>query len=363
VETTGDTLRLAVDNLAPGAVRLLRLDNQALHITPLADSPEHTLLLHVDGNTHPADGFVRLGITDRVSLGLLLAPAHLDYFRGEFAQDHAVPVNDSSQDVEDFPPELEDLVLRNLALHMVLQNPLQVEFSIDLDMDVQSSAGYADTTFRVTGLAEGNRDRVILPGMGVFLQRIPREVRFNGELLIPRDRPVELWSDSEINLIRMEVPGRLRVVDALWHSQPELNEADLPREVLAAEAVLFVESTIPLGGTLTAWLSAGGNIAGDTATAVRALPDIQLEDAPWNGDGSQVVRDTLRLPLTAEALEFLCGGHWQDGRFVESPGATTDWWGWYRFRARSGPDTVSVRRDQELRVTGRIEVRARLGGE
>jgi hypothetical protein len=360
---TGDTLRIPSGELPPGGSRQVRLDNLELRIHPLPDTPDHSLVVRITGRTVSDGDLQTLDTAQRPGLELLLAPAALDYFRGEFSRDHPVGVENSRHQVEDFPPELRDMVLRHLELHMVLANPLQVDFAVDLEMDVTSASGRPDTTFQVQGLAEGNRDRVILPGMGVFLERIPDQLEFNGNLLILKDHPVELWHDSEIVLERMEVPGHLRVVDALWRSVPELNEADLPREVLSADAVLTIENTIPLGGTLEAWIGSGDASPGDTSGAVRALPAITLAGATGLGGLPGVHHDTLRVPLTEEALGFLRGGHWESGRFVPRAGDTGDWWGWYQFRATSGPDTVAVRRDQELRVLGRIEVRMRLGAE
>lgn len=362
-EDTGDTLRITSGVLAPGASRLVQLDNLALRIRPLPDTPDHTLVVRISGNTLAVDGLRTLDTADRSTLGLLLAPASLDYFRGQFTRDYPVEVRRQSREVEDFPPELRDLHLRNLEMHLMLANPLQVEFGLALDMEVTSATGLPDTTFHLQGLAEGNRNQVVLPGMGVFLERIPQHLEFNGELRILKDRPVELWHESVIELDRIEVPGRLRVVDALWRSEPEIHEADLPREVLEADAVLWVESTIPLGGTLSAWIGDGNSTPGDTTGALRSLEDLHLGAAPWSGDGPGLFRDTLRIPLEQDALEYLRGGHWEGNRFVPRAGDTGDWWAWYQFRATSGPDTVAVRQGQEVRVTGRIEVRLRLGAE
>ncbi len=127
--------------------------------------------------------------------------------------------------------------------------------------------------------------------------------------------------------------------------------------------MLWVESTIPLEGTLSAWIGDGDSTPGDTTNALRSLDDLHLGAAPWSGDDPGLFRDTLRIPLEQGALEYLRGGHWEGNLFVPWAGDTVDWWAWYQFRATSGSDTVAVRRGQELRVTGRIEVRLRLGAE
>ncbi|MCB1047416.1 MAG: hypothetical protein KDC10_09465 [Calditrichaeota bacterium] len=358
-----DTLRLASGLLEPGELRVIQLSDQPLRITPDPQTAPYSLQVHVEGVTQEAgNDFQLLRSRDRASLDIRLSPARLDYFRGQFSVAHHVPVENSRHLVEEFPSELHDLVLRNLALHLQMANPLRLRVEMDLDMGVISSAGYPDSTFHLQGLVDASREQVILPGMGSFVERIPRELVFNGGLFIPAGESVALRQDSEIRLTRLDVPGRLRVVDASWRSDAEFSEADLASEVVRADVLLAIESTVPLGGSLNTWLVSGEGVPGDTTGAIRAFEPVRLQGAGWSGDSSLTTLETIQVRFSEEALDVLRGGHWENQVFIPDPRAAQGWWGWYDFHADSGQDTVSVRRDQEIRVQARIQVQTRLGG-
>ncbi len=353
--SAGDTLRSLSDVVQPGATVVIHDHYEQVRFLDLGERLPQQLPLLVRGHTLEVPGMQVLRTRDRLQMDVEVDPSRLDFFRGEFLEPYLVEIQPRAYPMDDLPAELGNFRFRDVDMELRLESSVGMLFDLQLELGVQSGNSLADTLLHAGSEVDTNDGRMLLEGMGPFLEREPESLDLSGELQLLPGQILSIDSLSSLRFTQVVLPAELVVLEALWESGPEEGDVELGREVAEAGLELFLENEIPLGGTLQAWVSSGNpRIA--PADSIALFEPIAILPAGQGGN-----RDTLDAVIREQALRLMRGGRWDGRTWVPEEEPVEQWWGWYRFDAFGDEDTLRFHASQELRVTGRITLQARLG--
>lgn len=288
----------AVDlNLAAqGSLELTEL-SQSLEIQEEAGLRE--VQVEASAQCTAGSGMVTVRSGDALELDVICEALQLESFQGWFAQELRVPMPPQRTTITEWPEELAALRMEGLDMRLHLWNNARVEMASEIRLVAESSQG--DTVYSLDP-ALGSLDSVLwVEDMVRLIERLPDAITVSGMLVLPAGSMVDLNEESRIGIGALSIPGRGRLRQLEWESQPERQTDAVPEEAQHLSMEARVESWLPVGGHLR------GEVAAPGAAWVELFA-VDLGAAAANGGAAS--RDTLEFDLSPAAFAILRLPEW-----------------------------------------------------